>query len=318
MSSIHIIANGGAKVMADEAERTRFTDACMKRYPEARVKFADKGHAVGDLVLSSIDEGATLIAAAGGDGTINAVASELLKTDIVLGVLPMGTLNHFSRDLGIPEVLEEALEVLESGAAELVDVGSVNERIFLNNSGLGLYPDMVHNRVQRQKRGLGKWPAVFIESARSFARYRLLQLSIEVKGKTLHRRTPAVFVGNNEYSLEGTLASKRTSLEDGCLCLYVPNNQTRLGLLWLSLRAFFGSPSADNTFDKIVTDNLTIRTRKHSMRVSLDGEVVVMQQPLQYCAKPKALKVMLPRKVAGSDVEDESNSSERAESGTGR
>lgn len=318
MSHIHIIANGGAKVMADEGERTRLTDACMKRYPDAHVKFADKGHSVGDLVRSSIDEGASLIAAAGGDGTINAVASELYKTHIVLGVLPMGTLNHFSRDLGIPEVLEEALDVLDSGNVDLVDVGTVNDRIFLNNSGLGLYPDMVHNRVQRQKRGLGKWPAVFIESARAFARYRLLQLSIEVKGKTLHRRTPAVFVGNNEYSLEGTLASKRTSLNGGCLSLYVPNNQTRAGLLWLSIRAFFGSPKADETFDKIVTDNLTIRTRKHSVRVSLDGEVVVMQQPLQYCAKPKALKVMLPRNVEGAESQDPATSPANATEGARR
>lgn len=280
--------------MADPTAREEFVALCERLLPQARVEFADDGKDVSRMVQEAMKQGSTRIAAAGGDGTINSVAAELMGSEVVLGVLPLGTLNHFSRDAGIPQELEEALRVLGSGVASSIDVGTINDRIFLNNSGLGLYPDMVHHRVQRQKRGLSKWPAMFVESVRALARYRLLRLQIEIDGKALMRRTPAVFVGNNEYSLEGTLASKRESLVDGNLCLYIPHPETRLGLVWFSLRAFFGNPKADGDFDKFLTKQFSIQSHHRQLRVSIDGEVVLMQPPLEYCIKARALRVMLP------------------------
>ncbi|MBC8090223.1 MAG: NAD(+)/NADH kinase [Phycisphaerae bacterium] len=292
--NIHIIANGGAKGMADPTAREEFVALCAQILPQALVEFVDDGKDVGRMVENAIKTGTKLIAAAGGDGTINAVASKLVGTDVVLGVVPMGTLNHFSRDAGVPQELEHALRTLQSGVAGTIDVGMVNDRIFLNNSGLGLYPDMVHHRVQRQKRGLSKWPAMLVESARALSRYRVLRLQVEIDGKALVRRTPAVFIGNNEYSLEGTLASKRETLVDGNLCLYIPHPETRLGLVWFSLRAFFGNPQADGVFDKFLTRQFSIQSHHKQLRVSLDGEVVSMQPPLEYSNKARALRVMLP------------------------
>lgn len=299
-ADIRIIANGGAKGMADPELRDDFVALVKRILPEARVEFAGAGTEISELVRKAVDGGATVIAAAGGDGTINAVATELCpgndvnESRCVLGVLPLGTLNHFSRDAGIPQELEAALEVLRSGTVGLLDVGLVNDRIFLNNSGLGLYPDMVYNRMQRQKRGLSKWPAVFLESARAFARYRLLRLRFEIEGKALERRTPAVFVGNNEYSLEGTLASKRLTLVDGQLCLYIPHPESRLGMIWFSLRAFFGNPKSDGAFDKFLARQFSIHSHHSHLRVSLDGEVVRMKTPLQYSSRAGVLRVMMP------------------------
>lgn len=293
-ADIHIIANGGAKGMADAQSRDDFVGLVNQRLPHARVDFAESGSEIGGLVRLAVARGSAIVAAAGGDGTINAVASELCDTEIALGVLPLGTLNHFSRDAGVPQELEAALEVLRSGAVGMLDVGVVNNRIFLNNSGLGLYPDMVYNRTQRQKSGLSKWPAVLVESVRAFARYRLLRLQIEIDSKALERRTPAVFVGNNEYSLEGTLASKRLSLVNGELCLYIPHPQSRLGMIWFSLRAFFGNPQTGAAFDKFLSCKFSIHSRHRQLRVSLDGEVVIMKTPLEYSSRRKVLRVMLP------------------------
>ena len=111
-----------------------------------------KDEDVSELVRAAVRRGATVVAAGGGDGTVNAVASVLVGTETTLGVLPLGTLNHFAKDIGIPLEMEEALAVLRDGKVQHVDVGTVSDRIFINNSGLGLYPDMVFNRERRQNR----------------------------------------------------------------------------------------------------------------------------------------------------------------------
>src|SRR5581483_6186931 len=102
-----------------------------------------------------------VIVAAGGDGTLNAVASALVGTDIALGVLPMGTLNHFAKDLKIPLDVAHAARAIAEGHTKTVDVGVVNGRIFVNNSSLGLYPHIVRARELKQHRpGWGKWTAL--------------------------------------------------------------------------------------------------------------------------------------------------------------
>ncbi|MGV3710304.1 MAG: diacylglycerol/lipid kinase family protein [Gemmatimonas sp.] len=300
-SRIQIIANGGAKGMADGEARTSFAELVQSVLPGAGLEFVEEGSSIPDLVRQAIHRGASVIAAGGGDGTINAVASELIGTSLTLGVLPLGTLNHFAKDVGIAVEVEDALRVLADGRVLNIDVGCVSGRHFLNNSGLGLYPDMVHNRVQRQKRGMSKWAAMMIEGAAAFGRYRLLRLQFQVEGKAVHRRTPAVFVGNNDYSLDGTIASERTSLTDGTLCLYVPHSQNRLGLVWFSLRAFFGSPKPGTDFDKLLCTAFTINSHHRKLRVSIDGEVTTMAPPLEYCIKPAALRVQVPVAPVGDD-----------------
>ncbi len=295
--------------MADADTRELFVKQVQAILPGARLDFMDEAHTAASLVAAAIKRGATVIAAGGGDGTINAVASELLaaerlnskprnseliRAEIALGVLPLGTLNHFAGDMGIPEEMEAALGVLANGRVLSVDVGTVNNRIFLNNSGLGLYPEMVHNREQRQKSGASKWPAMIIESVKAFLRYRVLQLHIQVDGIDLQRRTPAVFVGNNDYSLEHAFAPRRTTITDGTLCLYIPHPKSRLGLVWFSLRAFFGNPTPGTDFDKFMATEFTIRSRHEKLRVSLDGEVTLLKTPLEYSVQPAALRVMVP------------------------
>ncbi|MEP6833165.1 MAG: diacylglycerol kinase family protein [Gemmatimonas sp.] len=293
-SHIQIIANSGAKVMADAESRQNFEDRLHSVLPGARLDFIDKGHDVASLIKAALMRGATVVAAAGGDGTVNAVASEIVGTSAILGVLPLGTLNHFAKDVAIPAEMDDALHVLTNGRVDTVDVGTVGKRIFLNNSGLGLYPDMVHNRERRQKTGMSKWPAMLIEGARAFGKYRLLHLQIDVDGAAVQRRTPAVFIGNNDYSLEGTLASKRSALNGGQLCLYIPRTRTRAGLVWFSMRAFFGSPTPGDDFDKFMATEFTITSRHQHLRVSIDGEVAELNTPLEYRIKPAALRVMVP------------------------
>ena len=127
---------------------------------DAELTLADGGDAIIAAARRAVEGGAQLVAAGGGDGTINAVASVVAGSGVRFGVLPLGTLNHFAKDLGIPLTLPEAVRNLATGRPVAVDVGEVNGRIFLNNSSLGLYPDIVHDREKQQRRlGRGKWLA---------------------------------------------------------------------------------------------------------------------------------------------------------------
>ena len=144
------------------------------------------------------------IVAAGGDGTVNTVAAEVAGTEKTLGVLPLGTLNHFAKDLHLSLDLEAAVRTIAEGNIASVDVGEVNGRVFVNNSSLGIYPHIVHRRVVEQMRlRIGKRPAYIWATMHAFRRFPFLDLRIEVEGKTLKRETPFLFVGNNEYELTG-------------------------------------------------------------------------------------------------------------------
>ena len=156
--------------------------------------------------------------AGGGDGTINAVAGALAGRDTALGVLPIGTLNHFARDVGIPLNLEAAVRILFTGQVKKVDVGEVNGRVFVNNSGIGLYPRIVRVREEAQRRGHVKWVAFLLAVGSVMRRYSLV--SVRLRSEETHaaaRGTPFVFVGNNRYEIAGLEIGTRSSLNSGRL-----------------------------------------------------------------------------------------------------
>jgi diacylglycerol kinase family enzyme len=207
----------------------------------------------------------------------------------------MGTLNHFAKDLGIPLELDSAIDVIAHGRELAVDMGEVNGRLFINNSSLGLYPDIVLDREsQRQRLGRGKWAALLAASVHAARRYPVLSLQLEVDGKPLERRSAFVFIGNNEYLMEGFEIGERRSLSDGELSLYVTQRTGRFGLFRLAFRALFGRLRQANDFDMLTAKLLVVHTRQRRMRVATDGEVTMMQTPLNYRIRPGALRVIVP------------------------
>jgi diacylglycerol kinase family enzyme len=236
------------------------------------------------------------VVAGGGDGTINAVASVMADSGVPFGVLPLGTLNHFAKDNGIPLALEEAVATIATGVARLVDVGEVNGQIFLNNSSLGLYPDMVRDREKQQSRlGRGKWLAAAWATLGALRRYPFLSLRLALDdGTEQARRTPFVFIGNNPYTMHGFNIGARERLDTGKLSLYVAQRPGRLALLRLGWAALCGRLAQERDFDVLNTQTLDIETRHRRIRVATDGEVTVMATPLRYRIRPRALNVIVP------------------------
>jgi diacylglycerol kinase family enzyme len=112
------------------------------------------GASVGELARN--EDAQVVFVAAGGDGTVNAVASAVAGTERCMGVLPVGTLNHFAHDLGLPLKLEAAVAAITGGRTRGIDVAEVNGAVFVNNSSIGAYPTMVLDRERMRKSGTAK------------------------------------------------------------------------------------------------------------------------------------------------------------------
>ena len=231
----------------------------------------------------------------GGDGSIRTVASVLAETSVPLGVLPLGTLNHFAKDLGIPLAVEEAAATIAAGALRVVDLAEVNGVTFINNSSIGIYPYMVIDRERRRaQHKLAKWMAMvpaFFRMLRHFPRRRL---RIQAKGFARPYRTPCLFVGNNEYGMELFTFGKRERIDAGELWFYVvkPRNPAEFfAMVW---RLCFGHLDQARDLDKFELAEAEISAKASRLPVALDGEVKVMHTPLHYRSRPRALRVLVP------------------------
>lgn len=244
----------------------------------------------------AVDDGVALVIAAGGDGTVSAVAGALAGTSTMLGILPLGTLNHFARDLAIPPDLDKAAAMIAAGHVEAVDVASVNGRIFINNSAVGLYPLMVADRDRQQQRlGRSKRLAMLVASARALIRFHHHRLTLTFDGgKRESMLTPLLFVGNNDYRLGGAGAGQRESLVDGKLDVVILRRNGRIGLIAALVRALTGRTREADMLKVNDVTRLEVGARRSLLRVSCDGESIRLAPPLDYIIMPGALRVLVP------------------------
>lgn len=263
---------------------------------EVRIQHPGEGKDLTALANEAAEGDDELIVAGGGDGTISAVAGALAGTEKTLGVLPLGTLNHFAKDLKIPLKLAEAVATIMQGRADEVDVGEVNGRVFINNSSLGLYPTIVTDRETQQERlSRGKWTAFLWATLRGLRRFPFLNLRLTIDGKKSERRTAFLFVGNNEYEMAGFELGGRRCLNAGNLGLYLTHRTGRFGLFRLAFRALCGRIDQAKDFETFCVTEATIETGRPRLLVATDGEVTPMRTPLVYRARPRALRVMVPQ-----------------------
>jgi diacylglycerol kinase family enzyme len=238
----------------------------------------------------------SIVVAGGGDGTVSAVAAAVVGSQAALGVLPLGTLNHFAKDLHIPLDLRQAVAVVAARHIERVDVGEVNGRIFINNASIGLYPSIVEERESLRREGHPKWPATAIATLRVLRRYRGVTVRIDVEGRQRTWQTPFVLVANNEYAIDGIRLGARARLDQDKLFVYLtPRARTR-DLPMLVAKAVFGRACQSGAFEIVAATELTIDTHTaRRVRVALDGEVMTMSAPLKYRTCTRALPVVVPQ-----------------------
>jgi YegS/Rv2252/BmrU family lipid kinase len=262
---------------------------------EAKAELIDGGE-TGARASAAAKRGDPLLIVGGGDGTVGAAAAALAGTKTALGILPLGTLNHFARDLGIPFELDLAAKAIAGGNQRQVDVAEMNGRVFINNSAIGLYPLMVVDRDTQQKRlGRSKRLAMLVASLRTLARFNHQRLTLTVNDEEIARiDTPLLFVGNNDYRVDLGAPGQRDSLDDGQLCVLVMRKKTRAGFVAASIRALFNRTRPDDMVRIDGVERLRVASHRSQLAVALDGEVVSAPPPLHYRIRKQALRVIAP------------------------
>lgn len=296
MARIVVLLNrGGGAVAADPKIPDKVRKALRAAGVDAKVELIEGGKCeVRCRALAERRDEVVIVG--GGDGTISAAAAALAGTDTILGIIPVGTLNHFARDLGIPTDIEEAAALIAKRPERRVDLAQMNDRVFINNSAIGLYPLMVVDRdAQRRRLGRSKRLAMMVASIRTLARFNHQRLTLTVNEEEKGRiDTPLLFVGNNDYRVDIGAPGQRESIEDGTLSVFVMRKKTRRGLIAASIRALFNRARHDDMVRIEDVQRLRVESRRSMLAVSLDGEVVRVEPPLDYKIRKKALRVIAP------------------------
>ncbi len=238
----------------------------------------------------------------GGDGTISTAAGCLAGTNVALGVLPLGTLNHFAKDLGLPQDWREVIKALAHGERRRVDVGEVNDRVFINNCSIGSYPEAVRKRdALRQTHGHGKWWAMLLATIAVLRRLRRIRVRVETDGKRIALRSPFVVVANNAYAARALDDSLRPRLDEGRLWIYSTRARrmlTLLRLMWQSLRRAIDQ--VDGLGKLEVTAAVISSENGVALPIAVDGELVDLKPPLRFRIRPGALVVLAPAAITAA------------------
>jgi len=247
------------------------------------------------IVREQRGQGRNLFVAAGGDGTISNVIQPLVNSEAILGVVPLGTFNHFARDLGLPLDWRAALEIALSGTTRQIDVGRVNERFFVNNLSIGLYPQFVSRREARG-RDTNRWMARIYAAIATLRKYPHVTLAIETEYHHEILRTHVFVVSNNSYDLSRLgVEAPRHTLEAGRLSVYWLPHVPRIALTRFLAHYFAGRVTKAPGFRSFRTVRLRVQSPRKHLHLGVDGEVVTMPPPLTIAMVPKSLLVRVPR-----------------------
>ncbi|TCB62312.1 diacylglycerol/lipid kinase family protein [Acinetobacter terrae] len=240
-----------------------------------------------------------VVVAAGGDGTLNAVAAQLMGTDIPMGIFPLGTFNYVARLLNIPLDLLKAAEAIAKGKIREVHVAQINDHIYLNNASLGLYPLFIQKRELYNQR-FGRFALnAYTSGLDVLIRDRKeLKLEIEVDGKKYPVKTPLIFFGNNQLQLAEMNLRIAESAAKGKVAGVVvakSDKRTLFKILWQLMRGNLDQAPDVYSFS---ADEVKIYSKRKKLTVALDGEIVEMQPPLKISVRKNALKIMVPHDSA--------------------
>jgi diacylglycerol kinase family enzyme len=267
----------------------------LERHPGFEIRLTPPEQLT-EALHQAVNVGAPRVLVAGGDGTISSAASVLARTSTALAVLPGGTLNHFARDHGIPTDLDEALQVAEHGRVSKLDVGYVNDQLFLNTSSVGAYVRFVETR-DRLEGHLGYWMASVVASIRILRGIRQTRVTLEVEGEKRVYQARLVFVAVGERSLLPPKLGRPVGEPGGALHVVVPRGRRQARRF---ARAFARTDRGLSVkprplgFDTALVDRLRLDLPMPVVKVATDGEIKRQRTPLEYRLEREALNVVLP------------------------
>jgi diacylglycerol kinase family enzyme len=303
-----IILNAGSG--REQTQRQRATieqalDQAGRAFKLSVVEDPGQIDAIACQMVDAAKAAGAIVVAAGGDGTINAVAARAAQAACPFGVLPQGTFNYFGRAHGIPEDLGAAVQALIHARMRPVQVGLVNDRIFLVNASIGLYPQVLQEReVDKKQFGRSRIVALFsmLKTALSSQQYLRISMEVERKHQVLH--TPTLFVGNNRLQMEQLgMSPMMAALEDGQLAAIAPKPVGRLGMMKLLLLGALGRLGQAQDlvvfgFKEMTVKQITLYGKRRRIKVATDGEVMLLDTPLRFRVLEGQLLLMKSQEAA--------------------
>lgn len=251
------------------------------------------GDDASEVAREAAKRGAPAVGVAGGDGSLAAVVEVALELDLPFACVPFGTRNHFASDLGLDPDDPLAALAAYSGVERRVDVGSVNDRVFLNNVSLGLYASFVHDPRRKTRNrlvaGLRMIPAAFGKSRRP------LTLRLDVDGREEARLALVALVANNDYGGDSLAElGRRERLDEGLLHVYVVEAVGRRALLTLLAQTARGASEEAEGLVEWASPRFEVRSHRPRLHAAVDGEPVVLEPPLEFEIRPRALRALVP------------------------
>ncbi|HWR15650.1 MAG TPA: diacylglycerol kinase family protein [Terriglobales bacterium] len=241
------------------------------------------------------DAGYDTVIAGGGDGTINAVASELIGSGVRMGVLPLGTFNYFARQLGIPQEVPECFSVCSQPDGQDITLAQVNGRVFLNNASIGLYPQILWIREKTYRHWGRSRLAAYWAVVQAFARPRVnLRLTLTLDGEKHYVKTPMIFVARNSYQLREFELDGPACVDADGFAVFVLPAVGRLGLLRLAWRMLRRRIETPHDIKVLCGRELEIHGARRRATLALDGERFKLNLPLRFRVVPRALRMIVP------------------------
>ncbi|EYD73176.1 diacylglycerol/lipid kinase family protein [Limimaricola hongkongensis] len=289
---IRVICNDRSGRNSREAEAI---DRAMKVLGPEAALYHVKGRDIAETARQAVRDGCATVVAAGGDGTIMAVASALKGSDSALGVLPLGTFNFFARGYGIPEDPERAARIIAGGHSQPIDLGTVNGRVFLNNASIGVYPAILKERETVYRRWGRRRIAAHWSVLKTFWRFRRpLKVELEANGTRRRFRTPLVFAARSAFQLDHFGLQGADCIREGGFAVFVAPDEGRLGLMSDAVRLAVKQMRLGEDFELICTDRMTIHLKRRRQLVACDGEKFTMEGPLEFEMVRNAFRIITP------------------------
>ncbi|MBB4266633.1 diacylglycerol/lipid kinase family protein [Roseospira visakhapatnamensis] len=302
--AVTVLVNSGAgSLVGQPGAAEALADGLVKALADRGITATPRLASGPDLMTASraaIADRAAAVVVVGGDGTIATVAGELAGTDVPMAVLPLGTANLLARDLTMPEDPTEAVAALADGVVGRIDVGWLNGRVFLNNVVLGLMPNLARQR-ERFRGAMTPviWARLLVRMALAMRRNPRLRVVLATERRYLRVKTHALVVADNAYRAQPGLLVRRDSLGGGAMAIYVARHRSPWRMLRLAMGVVTGNWRADTDLLTDHAQRLTVLARRRALRVTVDGEVVLLRPPLRFRLQPAALRVWVPA-AAGS------------------
>ncbi len=299
--TFYIVLNtGSGKHQGDEVQDSisKVLNAAGRQFKLLKVKGGDGLAAAAQQAVELAKANRGVVVAAGGDGTLNAVSNAVLGTGLPFAILPQGTFNYFGRTYGISQDTETATRCMLDAVIQPVQVGMLNDKVFLVNASLGLYPTLLEDRESyKQRYGRSRWVALWSAMVTLFRAHRQLSVQLDFEGKTRTLRTQTIVVGNNSLQLEHIGVHEEVELQRDHLVAMTAKPLSTLALYGLVVRGLLSRMGEADNLISFGFKKMTVRLgpARKRIKVAMDGEIFWLRAPLEFRVPEEYLPLLVPR-----------------------